>query len=276
MIYVGESRGRCQCFVCRSPCRTLPSDPDPPKHNRPVGTFPTTLEGVIPITIINLGVGNNQINSLKMNLRITIAIAATLWLSLCKAQNTDSIEARADYGSTIDDIQLLMELDKIDLYKVHFKNVHSQNGYFLITSKEYWNGIETISDTLLSADYAKKYFTVDKNDTAATFTLITKPLNDSIIFNYRYSGLRVTRKYKRINRDDYSLRDGIITGEEFRKIPVNQTIPLFVYSLPYENPEQPGYKFYCALTADGVPPEKWWDKYKVEHYIVVSIKIVAD
>ena len=77
-------------------------------------------------------------------------------------------------------------------------------------------------------------------------------------------------------RNDYSLRDGLVTNESFKNIATNTTMPLFVYSLPYEDPKQPGYKYYCALTADGVPPDKWWDKYKVEHYIIVEMKIVTN
>ena len=210
-----------------------------------------------------------------MTSRILLTITTALFFIISKAQTIDSIEAKANYGSTISDVQLLMELDKIDFYKVSFKNFHFDNGYFLITSKEYLNGKVTKSDTLLSAGYAKKYFTLNKTDTSTTLILITKPLNDSILFNYRISGLSLTRKYKRINSEDYSLRDGLITNEEFKKIPVNRTIPLFVYSLPYEDPKQPGYKFYCALTANGIPPEKWWEKYGVKHYIVVELKILT-
>ena len=60
----------------------------------------------------------------------------------------------------------------------------------------------------------------------------------------------------------------------FKNIPINKTMPFFVYSLPYEDPKRPGYMFYCELTAKGIPPEKWWNKYKVPHFIVVEMKIV--
>ena len=210
-----------------------------------------------------------------MTIKLFLTITAALFFGTTKAQIIDSIEAKINYGSTISDVQLLMELDKIDYNKVYLKNLNNDSSNFFITAKEYWNGKVTKSDTLLPLGDSKKYFGINRLDSLPAFTLITKPLGDSVLFNYRLSGLSITRKYKRINSDDYSLRDGLMTNEEFKKIPTNQTIPLFVYSLPYEDPEKPNYKFYCALTADGVPPEKWWEKYKVKHYIIVEIKILT-
>lgn len=211
-----------------------------------------------------------------MRLRFFLSILTIIGTIFCNAQSSDSIEAKANYGSTISDVQILMELDKIDYYKLQLTKLPFDKGYFFIITKEYWNGKVSKIDTLLPIDDAKKYFILNKTDTSNTLTLMTKPINDSVLFNYRFSGLSITKKYKRTNSDEYSLRDGLSTNEEFKKIPINQTIPLFVYSLPYEDPKQPGYKFYCVLTANGVSPEKWWDNYKVKHYIVVEMKIVKD
>jgi len=195
---------------------------------------------------------------------------------ICKAQTIDSIEAKANYGSKISDVQLLMELEHIDYYKVQFKNITSKSRYLFLVTKEYLYGKVTKCDTLLPVEYAKENFKLKSNDTSSNLILIAKPLSDSVLFNYRFLGMSLSRKYKRIRSDEYSLRDGLVTNEKFKKIPVNKTLPLFVYSLPYQDPKQPGYLFYCALTANGVPPEKWWDKYKVRHYIVVEINIVTE
>lgn len=195
---------------------------------------------------------------------------------ISKAQTIDSVEAKSNYGSKISDVQLLMEIDHIDYYKTHFKQAKFENNYLFLTIKEYWNGKVTKSDTLLPIEYAKESFKLNGKDTSSIFSLITKPLNDSVLFTFRFSGVTLSRKYKRIKSDDYSLRDGLVTNEEFKKIPVNKTIPFFVYSLPYEDPKQPGYLFYCALTTNGIPPKKWWDKYKVQHYIVVEMKILKE
>nr|WP_276898049.1 hypothetical protein [Pedobacter kyonggii] len=212
-----------------------------------------------------------------MTSKITLTIiVSTLFTIFCKAQSIDSVEAKANYGSAVSDVQLLMESDNIDYYKIQFKRSNLKSSYLFLTTKEYWNGKVAKSDTLQQLPYAKENFNITNIDTNSMLSLITKPLKDSVLFTYRFKGMMLKRKYKRISTDDYSLRDGLVTSEKFKKIPVNKTIPLFVYSLPYEDPKQPGYLFYCALTADGVPPEKWWDKYKVKHFIVVEMKIVTE
>ncbi|MCX2574978.1 hypothetical protein [Pedobacter sandarakinus] len=209
-----------------------------------------------------------------MKLRLTLTIIMTAIFIISKAQTIDSIEAKANYGSKISDVQLLMELENIDYYKVQFKN-SSKSRYLHLVTKEYWNGKVTKCDTLLTAEYAKENFKLKENDTSSTLSLITKPLGDSVLFNYRFLGMSLSRKYRRAKSDQYSLRDGLVTNEKFKKIPTDKIIPLFVYSLPYEDPKQPGYLFYCALTANGVPPEQWWEKYKVRHYIVLEMKIIT-
>lgn len=191
------------------------------------------------------------------------------------AQNIDSVEAKSVYGSKISDVQLLMDLEHIDIYKVNFKNQKLTNGYLLLTTNEYLCGKLTKTDTLLPSKYAKESFKLGINDSISILTLITKPLNDSVAFHFNFAGVGIVRKYARINTNSYSLRDGLVTNETFKKIPTNKAVPLFVYSLPYEDPKWPGYQFYCALTSDGIPPDKWFEKYRVKHLIVVQLQIAT-
>lgn len=210
-----------------------------------------------------------------MKLKISAFIfLVTFSFSISDAQMTDSIEVKANYGSKLEDVKLLMELDHIDYYKVQFKNTTPKKLFLFLTTKEYWKGKVTKLDTILPLEDAKENFVVSKNDSSNILTLLTKPNKDNILFDFRFLGMSFPRKYKRIVSDEYSLRDGLVTNEVFKKIPIDKTIPLFVYSLPYEDPKNPGYLYYCALTANGVPPEKWWIKYKVTHYIVVEMKIL--
>jgi hypothetical protein len=211
---------------------------------------------------------------MKLKSRLTLLLIIIAY-HIGKAQTTDSIEAKANYGSKINDVQLLMDLEHIDVYRVHFKNPNIKKSYLFLTTQEYWNGKVTKADTLLPIEYARENFKFNSEDTVSILSLITKPLKDSVIFNFNFLGVRLNRQYSRIISNDYSLRDGLVTNETFKKIPINKTIPLFVYSLPYEDPKQPGYQFYCALTANGVPPEQWWKKYKIKHFIVVEMKIVT-
>lgn len=198
-------------------------------------------------------------------------------INTVKGQRIDSISAKAEYGSRINDVQMLMDIDDIDYYKVSFlPEKLKKSTYLLINTKEYWKGVVLKNDTLFQRDDARKYHNFENLDSTAILSLLTKPKGDSVTFHYKFLGTEFKLKYKRIVRDDYSLRDGLVTNERFKNVPVNKTLPLFIYSLPYEDPNRPGYKFYCELTANGVPLEKWWEKYKIEHFIVVEMKIVSD
>lgn len=216
-------------------------------------------------------------NFMKKIIRIAIFFFS-FFTSICFsiAQTLDSLFAKAEYGSKIKDVQLLMRIDSIDYYRVSFLPKHlKKQTYLMFYTKEYWKGKVVKSDTLFTTEMAKEYLSLKDVDSTKNLSLLTKPKGDSITFHYNLLGLEFKKNYKRKHNDQYSLRDGLVTNEKFKSIPVNKTLPLFVYSLPYEDPKRPGYLFYCELTALGIPPDKWWDKYKIEHYIVVEMNIVS-
>lgn len=210
-----------------------------------------------------------------MKLKFIFTISIILLWVISNAQTTDSVEVKSSYGSKIGEVQLLMDLDHIDFYKVYFKRNKFPTSYLLLTTKEYWNGQVKKVDTLLTVERAREHLKINESDSVSTLSLITKPHNDSVLFSFNFLGINLKRTYRRMNSDFYSLRDGIMSFDRFRKTPVDKTVPLFVYSMPYQDPNYPDMLFYCALGADGVPPDKWWEKYKVKHYIVVEMKIVT-
>ena len=195
----------------------------------------------------------------------------------CFAQQIDSVRAKAEYGFKNNEVKIIAELERIDHYKVSFANKSFRgNPFLLFTTKEYSEGKVVKHDTLIPISYARQFWKFKTIDSNSLIKLTTKPEGDSVKFLYQILGNNITRKYKRLNDDAYSLRDGLVTNEDFKTIPVGKTLPLFAYSLPYDDPKQPGYLFYCAITANGVPPEKWWDTYKIAHYIIIEMKIVDE
>lgn len=193
------------------------------------------------------------------------------------AQQVDSVKAKAEYGFKNNELKILAELDRIDYYKVTFdKKTLKGHPFLLFTTKEYSKGRVVKYDTLIPPTYASQSWKFKDIDSNSIITLTTKPQGDSVKFLYHILGTSFTRFYKRLNNDSYSLRDGLVTNEKFKSIPVDKTLPLFAYTLPYEDPKQPGYSFYCAVTSNGVPPEKWWETYKIPHYIIVEMKIVSE
>ncbi len=49
-------------------------------------------------------------------------------------------------------------------------------------------------------------------------------------------------------------------------------IAIFAYSLPHQGMNSTRSS-YCDLTAAGVPPSAWWEKYHVKHFIVFYLQI---
>ncbi|MGY4385448.1 hypothetical protein ACVWYN_002488 [Pedobacter sp. UYP24] len=240
------------------------------------------MEKVLPGYLSRKNVStNNQLYAnlmIKSQTAILVAIVAfTLSFQKTDAQSIDSVKAKAEYGFKNEEVKILAELDRIDYYKVSFQKKQLKgNPYLLFTTKEYLKGKIVKSEELIPAEVAKQYYKFKNIDSSTTISLTTKPKGDSVTFLYGILNQRIPRTYKRLADDRYSLRDGLVTNEAFKSIPVNTTLPIFAYSLPYEDPKQPGYLFYCAITANGVPPEKWWDTYKIPHYIIVEIKIVTE
>ncbi len=189
-------------------------------------------------------------------------------------QISDSTALRINYGSEIYEVQELFRLEQIDYFKISLNDKNLIDKYIILKTKEYWRGKLTKENFLVPAEYVKEFMKIPSFDTSFMFTLMTKPYVDSITFSYNYQG-NLTRKYKRNSSSEYSLREAINSNGEYVLVPVDKYFPLFVYSMPYVDPKQPNYRFYCKLTANGVQPEDWWKVYKVEHYVIVEIKIVT-
>ncbi|HKG06756.1 MAG TPA: hypothetical protein VKB19_09885 [Pedobacter sp.] len=212
-------------------------------------------------------------------MRILIGALAIIavFFNNAHAQQKDSVQAKAEYGFKSEEVRLLAELENIDFYKVTFNQKSLKgNPFLLFTTREYLKGKVTRVDTLIPLDMARNVLKFKNIDSNSILTLTTKPEGDSVKFLYHILNLKLSRTYKRLNDDAYSLRDGLVTNEDFKKVPLNATLPLFAYSLPYDDPKQPGYRFYCAITANGVPPEKWWERYKIPHYIIVEMRIISE
>ena len=208
-----------------------------------------------------------------MKYTFTLLACIAFSIQFSKAQRTDSTQLKLTYGSEISEINALFNLEHVDYFKITSRDTSLKNQYFSFTTKEYWDKNLVKIDTLLRGAGAES-ISYGKNDTSLVFSLMTKAKNnDTIDFSYNLFKYGTLRPYKKMNSDNYSLRDAINSNGKFVSVPKNKSFPLLVYSLPYKDPKYPGYLFYCELTANGVPPEKWGEKYGVEHYIIVELNI---
>jgi len=210
-----------------------------------------------------------------MNRYLLTGICLFVANSLFAQKNTkESTTLTLNYGSKVTELMELFRMQNIDYFKITSKDMHLKDYYFLFTVKEYHGEKLTRTDTLLTQD-TREWVSYDKKDTALTFQIMAQPKErDSIKFAFNLSKVGFQKVFKKEPVNTYSLRDAINSNGQAVKVPLGKAFPLLVYSLPYEDPKQPGYLFYCALTADGTPPEQWGKKFGVRHLIIIELSIL--
>lgn len=188
--------------------------------------------------------------------------------SLVFGQNIDSIKLKVN-GVESRELLDFYRFSAIDYFKLELSGNDIKEKYFLFTSNEYWNGSMTKVDTIANT---KKHGFKNKKDTLEIRVMSKKTSSDSVRFLFHFPSFSTPREYQTTVKDTYSLRDITSRGEQiFSK---QDVIDMLVYSLPYEDPSRPGYLFYCELSREGIPPERWGEKFGVEHYIVFKFNLL--
>lgn len=82
-----------------------------------------------------------------------------------------------------------------------------------------------------------KTFVVEKGK-EINFSLLTDDfVKDSLRINFNFPNYGSSRENSKMKSNMYSLRDGISSHEKDVKISSKGSVPLLVYSLPYEDPK---------------------------------------
>ncbi len=157
----------------------------------------------------------------------------------------------------------------IDYFKMTIVGENVKGRHFILSSNEFWDGKSVRLDTIANTEILKRR---NRTDTLHLRVMSRKTGEDTTKFQFHLPGFSVQRKFRTIPRDIYSLRDITSTGEKV--IPAATPITLLVYSLPYEDPEHPGSLFYCELSREGIPPERWGEEFGVQHYIIFKIEFI--
>ena len=162
----------------------------------------------------------------------------------------------------------------LEYFKINFKDSLLHNRFFKFVIREYRAGKWVLEEDFLAGAAPRSFYQYDDKK-GFDLRLLARTLNEKALqlhfFFPRFS--RVKRFDSEPDKSNqYSLRDNSTRGGKVR-VPVGKSFPFFTYSLPYEDPKKPGWLLYCALTADGVPPEKWGEKYGVPHYVIIELTI---
>ena len=188
---------------------------------------------------------------------------------------TDSTRLHVIWGSANPEMNELYEVLKVDPYTFKLANDQLKNQKVLLTFTEYREGkiVQSSGDKGSHAEQALNFTLVDSVFSFKVYAHKTR--QDTVELFFRFPRMGFTSYFRTDRRDDYSLRHAAtVASKEFSNIPIGKKVPFLVYALPYEDPARPGMKFYCKLTNDGLEPEKWWDTYKVKHYVVFYLKVL--
>lgn len=189
---------------------------------------------------------------------------------ICKSQESAGIKLIINQGVESSELQDLLKFKEIDYFTIIVTGEELKGKKFAIVSKEYWDKDLKNTDTI--ADLSKTPIPGLNNDTLITKILAEKSDNDSLRISFNFKRLfGVTKKYKTTTLNTYSTRN--LSNGKNVNINLGESFPLLVYTLPYENPEYPGWLFYCELTRDGVATEDWGEKYNLKHYVVFEMII---
>lgn len=188
----------------------------------------------------------------------------------------DSTKVWVNWGSNNTEMNELYSVLKIDPYLFKFSDKNLENRKFKMSYVEYRDG-KLSAEHLFSNDAeTEKRMTYNPLDSGFTIKAYAHKINtDSVEISFRFPRVGFNFQLTTLHRNDYSFRDATTTlGKNFSSIPIGRKVPILAYAIPYEDPKKPGRKFYCTLTANGVPPEKWGEVYGVKHYIIFYLEII--
>jgi len=209
-------------------------------------------------------------------LKHSLLFAVILFLTISSNGQTtvDSTAIKINYGSSDKEFLEYLQFMGVDKYSISVNDTSLKDKIVHIRLREFINGKVTRTEDFVEQEkYSKMLYGFAKKDTSYEFRVWTRKFTtDSIEIYFRFYRHGVTKKFKIQSSNSYSLRNPITPSSKVYKTPKNSFSPFLVYSLPYEDPSSPGFYKYCALTADGVTPEKWGEVYKVPHYILLEIK----
>ena len=184
-------------------------------------------------------------------------------------QGKDSVNLKVDWGTESKELQDYYRFQNIDYFKVAFKGDQLKNSFYLLVSKEYWDGKLSKTDTVVNSRGME--MKIGENEFKFR-VMAQKAEEDTVKFQFFFSNFSITKKFKASKQDTYSLRD--ISNNKSVNVAVKMPLTLFAYSLPYQDPKRPGWLMYCELSREGIPPEKWGEKFGVKHYIIFELKFL--
>jgi hypothetical protein len=189
-------------------------------------------------------------------------------------KKADSTIVQIDHGFENPEMIDLGRSLNLEYFKVSFNDSLLHDRVFKFVMREYRNGKLVLEEDFLAGETPRSFYQYDDKQ-GFNLRLLTRTVSkEDLQLHFFFPGFSRVKRFESVKdkSNQYSLRDNNARGGKVR-VPIGKPFPFFTYSLPYEDPKKPGWLQYCALTNDGIPPEKWGEKYGVQHYIVIELTI---
>lgn len=170
------------------------------------------------------------------------------------------------YNFKNDEINSLMLFQNIEVANLSFESPEIKGKYYEIIVQEYRKGKMIKVKNLFSSEYIKidstfmsfKFYSKIENDKMVVFVESPQMYSEKITFNLEKG-----------KGSKYALKDfqGI---DGFTNVSINEEFPILAIITPVKVTERKNS--YCEVAQSGVKPEKYWEKFGIPHYFVITMK----
>lgn len=181
-----------------------------------------------------------------------------------------TVKMNIEYGSKNEDISSLMTIQNIETEKISFESPELLGKYYEINLREYKKGKLIKSENLFDLALAE-HLIIQTGFTS--FKFFSKIEGDKMTLFVESESMMSSRskvyKLKRGKGRSYLLKD-FIGNEEFTNVSLNEEFPILAIITPIEKGN--GVSSYCEVSQSDVSPDKYWEKFEIPHYFVISMK----
>jgi hypothetical protein len=204
-------------------------------------------------------------NKIIMKIKFFIIVSFLIFETNYSQKNIKMI---SEYGSKNNEINSLMLFQNIGTEKLTFESTELIGKFYEINLKEYKKGklIRTVKLFDLSdAEFLK----IDT--TYTSFNFFNKIEDDKLtvfIQSPKMYGGKKTFKLEKGKSEDYLLKD-FRGDKDFVNVPSNVEFPILAIITPAK--QKDGSSSYCEVAQSEVAPEKFWEKFEIPHYFVITM-----
>lgn len=202
---------------------------------------------------------------LKMKKRIILLIILTV-TQLNYSQKT--VKMSTEYGAKNRELQEILSFENIGLETLTFESNEIKGKYYEINIKEYKNG-KLIKTKSLFEGSGSEYFKIDS--TFTSFKFFTKMENNKLKTYLKGDRFGSRQEFFDLEKGngDYVLKNfqGL---KKFLNVPLNEEFSILAIITATKHKDGSGS--YCEVAQSEIAPEKFGEKFNIQHYFIISMK----